>query len=90
MTVSKIFEKIDSYTDDWEQLWWLRIDGQADYWTPPPAQASAIAQRLQNKYPQYSDPSLRFDPTTYLRLQPTSVTGWAQSGSVATIKRSIS
>ena len=80
---------IDSYTDDWEQLWWLRIDGNADYYAPAPAAANAIADRLLGKYPQYCDPDLRFDPTTYLRVQPASVAGWAQTDSVATIERSL-
>lgn len=55
---------IDQYTDDWTNLWWLRIYGEAqtvgrnaDHW-------DALTQMLVAKYPQYNDiPMFSGEPT---------------------------
>lgn len=78
---------LDEYDSDWQQLWWVRIDGEADWFEPDTGRAERIARHLFEKYPQYQDPELAFDRTAYLRLRPSSVTAWSQSGSSAGLER---
>lgn len=68
----------DEYSSDWQQLWWVRMDGEADWYEPDPPKAAKIASRLKEKYPQYAAPSLMFDATGFVRFQPDNVVGWAQ------------
>ena len=57
---------VDSYTEDWSTLWWVRVDGSAQILTvdgserrrPPrtqgrPEQVRIAVQALTDKYPQY-------------------------------------
>jgi PPOX class probable F420-dependent enzyme len=81
---------LDHYSSDWENLWWVRIDGKAGEFSPSDRVGREIVDRLLRKYPQYSDPSLMFDPSSYLRLAPSKVSAWSQSGSVTSIEASIS
>ena len=80
---------LDQYADDWEHLWWVRIDGQADRFVPGGQVADAIAARLLGKYPQYGSVELMFDPAVYLRLNPRKITAWSQSGSAASIDAAV-
>ncbi len=41
---------VDHYEDDWSQLWWVRVDGQARISNAPNA-----IELLQAKYPQYAE-----------------------------------
>lgn len=45
---------VDHYADDWEQLWWARLDGPAEVLTPGDEHDRAIAL-LQAKYRQYRE-----------------------------------
>ncbi len=69
-TDGRVAVLFDHYADDWSQLWWVRIDGEAriDH-TPQPRHLAALATR----YRQYHDqpPS---GPTVVIR--PQLVTGW--------------
>ena len=76
---------LDEYTPDWQHLWWVRIDGDADWFEPDTREAESIARCLLEKYPQYQAPAMMFDTTAYLRLRPTRVSAWAQSDSSETI-----
>ena len=80
---------LDQYTPDWQSLWWVRIDGDADWFEPDTQDAEHIARRLLEKYPQYQDPTLMFDTTAYLRLRPTKISAWAQTGLPETIKAAV-
>ncbi|MEV0172022.1 TIGR03668 family PPOX class F420-dependent oxidoreductase [Streptomyces sp. NPDC050803] len=46
----------DAYDEDWDRLWWVRVDGDAHLLAPGADQefAEAIAL-LRRKYPQYRD-----------------------------------
>ena len=77
---------LDEYTPDWQHLWWVRIDGDADWFEPESREAEMIAGSLLEKYPQYEAPSMMFDSTAYLRLRPNNVSAWAQSDSAETIR----
>lgn len=86
----KVALLLDQYTPDWQNLWWVRIDGEADCVEPAAEDAAAVTKQLLEKYPQYSSPSLMFNTVTFLRLRPAKVTAWAQSDSAATIERAVS
>ncbi|WP_445162632.1 TIGR03668 family PPOX class F420-dependent oxidoreductase [Mycobacterium sp. Dal123C01] len=48
---------VDHYADDWTQLWWVRVDGDAAIHTA--GEAMDIGYRLlRAKYPQYQSVSL--------------------------------
>ncbi|MGD8829828.1 MAG: TIGR03668 family PPOX class F420-dependent oxidoreductase [Pseudomonadales bacterium] len=80
---------LDEYDSDWQQLWWVRIDGEADWFEPDAGRAERVARLLLEKYPQYQDPELAFDRAAYLRLRPSRVTAWTQSGSMAGLRRAL-
>jgi len=63
----------DDYDDDWEQLWWLRIDGRATLVAGDPAAEAA----LRTKYPQYRDVALYAGGPLLIRIDPEHVTTWA-------------
>lgn len=44
---------IDEYDEDWSQLWWLRIYGEAKQINGNDACWKQVANKLENKYPQY-------------------------------------
>jgi len=62
---------VDHYEDDWNRLWWVRIDGTARI-LGESAEAAAL---LISKYPQYRNH--RLDPVVL--ITPSAVTGWASS-----------
>ncbi|MYF26776.1 MAG: TIGR03668 family PPOX class F420-dependent oxidoreductase [Acidimicrobiia bacterium] len=45
---------VDYYHDDWERLWWIRLDGKARIVESGPARTSALLL-LAEKYPIYVD-----------------------------------
>ncbi|MBB4743858.1 PPOX class probable F420-dependent enzyme [Actinoplanes octamycinicus] len=60
----------DHYSDDWDQLWWVRADGLATVTdVPEPA--------LLARYPQYT---VQPPPGPFLRIEVTRWTAWAGSG----------
>ncbi len=64
---------VDHYEDDWDRLWWVRVDGTAVVDGAPPAVESA-ARLLAERYPQYEeDPP----PGPVIRMTIERVTGWA-------------
>jgi PPOX class probable F420-dependent enzyme len=42
---------VDHYDDDWSQLWWVRVNGDAQVYKISPAHVEALAA----KYEQYRD-----------------------------------
>jgi len=64
---------VDTYADDWTQLWWVRIDGTAAVHEAGDLHARALAA-LVTKYPPYAaaPPS-----GAVLVLTPSSWAGWA-------------
>lgn len=65
---------VDHYAEDWAELWWVRIDGQASVVADPSPERSAALDALAHKYPQYQD-----QPPTgaLIRVAVTGLTGWA-------------
>lgn len=63
----------DEYSDDWTQLWWVRLDGLARILTEPSDRTAPIAW-LTAKYSQYQD-----NPPQgpVVRIAVRTVSGWA-------------
>ncbi len=71
---------LDRYDDDWDLLWWVRIDANAEVvsgseLTPPALQRIEDALRL--KYPQYRTVAPFSGVPTLLRLTPTGHNAWS-------------
>ena len=66
---------LDHYDADWEQLWWLRVDGRASLCG---ADAGAEAA-LRGKYPQYREVPLFAGEPLLLRIDPERVLTWTTS-----------
>ena len=45
---------VDHYDDDWERLWWIRLDGTARIAEDGPVRETAI-ELLTEKYPVYAE-----------------------------------
>jgi PPOX class probable F420-dependent enzyme len=66
---------IDHYEDEWESLWWVRLDGTARIVTAPEESERALGV-LAERYPQYmaTKPS---GPVVAVAIE--SMTGWSAS-----------
>jgi PPOX class probable F420-dependent enzyme len=64
----------DRYSDDWTQLWWVRVHGEARVVEDPEPWLAVLAER----YPQYATPG---SVASVLVLTPTVLRGWAASDS---------
>lgn len=60
------------YDENWKQLWWVRIDGEATVSDDPPI-LSQSRRLLQEKYPQYQD---RPPDGPAIVIQISNVTWW--------------
>lgn len=49
----KVSLLVDHYDDDWEQLWWARLDGTAELVADDDWRAERGTELLSEKYPQY-------------------------------------
>jgi PPOX class probable F420-dependent enzyme len=67
---------LDHYDADWQQLWWIRLDGRASLCG---ADARAEAA-LRAKYPQYREVPLFGGEPLLLRIDPERILTWT-SGS---------
>ena len=63
---------VDEYSDDWSQLWWVRIHATAAEVEPTAAHRSALAQA----FPAYAPTGT---VTRVLVLTPAEITGWTAS-----------
>ncbi len=50
---------IDEYHDDWDRLWWARIDGSAQLLEEPGWEPDRATELLRAKYPQYAEAELQ-------------------------------
>ena len=71
---------LDHYEEDWQQLWWLRLDGRAsvaegrELGADPELAPAAIA--LREKYPQYGTVPLFQDPPRLMRISVDRRASW--------------
>ena len=69
---------VQHYSNDWEKLWWVRVDGLATVIESPNHRQTAL-DLLTAKYPQYQE----HPPAgAVIAIRIESVTGWAASPSV--------
>ena len=69
---------LDRYDDDWDLLWWVRIEANASVVTEPePALLRQIVAALRGKYPQYAAVDVLSGVPTLLRFQPMRHIAWS-------------
>lgn len=72
---------LDHYDDDWQRLWWLRLDARAEVSHLQDPRAVEVGSALRRKYAQYdSVPLFQAGSATCLRIAWQRVTGWAPGG----------
>ena len=67
------------YEDDWDRLWWLRADGEAEIRDAHDAECEAALAELRRKYPQYQRTELIGPGAALLRIRITSQRSWCAS-----------
>lgn len=71
---------IDHYDNDWQRLWWIRLDAMGDVVRPDAATTERLEETLRAKYPQYlSTPLFKAEPL-FVRLRWHRVSAWAPDG----------
>ena len=71
---------LDHYDADWQQLWWLRIDGDANVESAEHGSMidfDGIAHALRAKYPQYRSVDVFRGAPTLLCVKPRRHTAWS-------------
>jgi PPOX class probable F420-dependent enzyme len=69
---------IDEYSEDWAQLWYILVRGQAKLIAPSAHQERARAiRRLKEKYPQYAAGMLA-DDAPIVRITPERISSWGR------------
>jgi PPOX class probable F420-dependent enzyme len=63
---------VDRYEEDWDRLWWVRLDGPASIHHQGQLWAAAV-DALTAKYPQYRESPPR---GPVIVISPDRVTGW--------------
>jgi len=72
---------LDHYDDDWDLLWWLRIEGRGDV-VEAGAHAGAL-DALRAKYPQYARVPITHCEPRLLRIAVERITSWRASARAA-------
>ncbi|HTO70527.1 MAG TPA: TIGR03668 family PPOX class F420-dependent oxidoreductase [Myxococcota bacterium] len=70
---------LDHWDDDWDKLWWLRVDGRAQLVAAGGAAAERAAAALRAKYPRYASgatPLFAGEPRL-VRIEVERQLGWA-------------
>jgi len=68
---------LDHYEDDWEMLWWLRVEGRAAL--VPAADHERALAALRAKYPQYARVPLSSGEPRLLRIEIERIASWRAS-----------
>jgi len=67
---------VDDYAEDWTQLGYLAIHGQASLVPPGSAEHARAIALLRKKYPQYEAMPIEEQPV--IRIEPTSAMSWGR------------
>jgi PPOX class probable F420-dependent enzyme len=59
---------VDEYDEDWQRLWWVRVDGTARLVEDEGERETAI-RLLRAKYPQYAEWSTPFGTATVIQVK---------------------
>ena len=70
------------YDDDWDRLWWLRVDGEARICDARDAASGPALAALRNKYRQYERTELIGPGGVLLRIEIAALRSWCASASV--------
>ena len=74
---SRVSVLFDRYSDDWAELAWVRVDGEASVLAAGRERPDALAE-LRRRYGQYKAMDLEGLPL--IRIVPTRVAGWRWDG----------
>jgi len=78
---------LDHYDNDWNALWWIRIEARARVLEPSEPRGDAAFQAalaaLAEKYPQYEEVPLLQDSPTLLVFDTLQIRSWCASSSAA-------
>ncbi len=71
---------VDRWSEDWSELGWLRIRGDASLVEPAdePAEHAAVVAELRAKYPQYA--AHRLEDRPLIRIRVTGASSWGSVG----------
>jgi coenzyme F420-0:L-glutamate ligase/coenzyme F420-1:gamma-L-glutamate ligase len=69
---------VDDYSDNWQLLSFVQVQGIAQLVEPGGACHAAAVQQLRSKFPQYV--SMAIDQQPLIRIDPTDVASWSWSG----------
>jgi PPOX class probable F420-dependent enzyme len=69
------------YDDDWDRLWWLRVDGEAHVRSARDAGSEAALAALRRKYPQYQRTGLVGPGASLLEIRIAAQRSWRASAS---------
>ena len=71
---------VDRWSEDWSELGWLRIRGDASLVEPAdePDEHAAVVAELRAKYPQYA--SHRLEDRPLIRIRVTGASSWGSVG----------
>lgn len=67
---------IDHYEDDWQRLWWLRLEGGARLVDRGSARARSALEALSAKYPQYQSVSLGDPGQPLVEIEVRAIEAW--------------
>ena len=64
---------VDYYEEDWVNLWYIMVSGQADLVTEGQEHINAVAL-LQDKYQQYREMDIALNPV--IKITPENIVSW--------------
>ena len=73
---------LDHYAADWNELWWVRLDGAARAVQPVGVDRARIVDAFKQKYPQYDHTSVLRREGMVLELRWSKAVGWSAAGDV--------
>jgi len=71
---------LDHYGDDWQSLWWIRLEVEAHIAVGSHACWDEAVTALTDKYPQYQTTPLFLGEPTLIALERQALRWWAASG----------
>ncbi len=78
---------VDHYADDWTQLWWLKLFGEATVVNEHEPGWGGAVRELSVKYPQYRETPMFVGVPTMVRIEIDRWKSWASSGEDALRRR---
>ncbi len=73
---SRVAMLVDHYDDDWQRLWWLRLDGSARLLARDCPRGAMALGLLTDKYPQYRQVSLGTADSPLVEVTVGTIRAW--------------